>query len=94
MEILKDIGIGLGFILILAFAVFFAMVSVMFIIGLPQLYVHFLGKVGKRLEARFPKLYKNKNFQGLIVVFLVVSVSLVLVGAILLWGAFFEWLPR
>ena len=94
MEILKDIGIGLGFILILAFAVFFAMLSVMFIFGLPSLYFKYLERIGKRIESKFPRLARNKNYQGITIIFAVVSVSLVLVGAIFLWGAFFEWLPR
>lgn len=94
MEILKDLGLGIVFILILAFAVFFVMLSVMFIIGLPQLYVHFLGKVGKRLEAKFPNFAKNKNVRGLSAIFLVLSACSVLIGAILLWGLIYEWLPR
>jgi len=94
VEILENLGIAIGLILILAIGVLFAMLSVMFIFGLPQLYVNFLGKIGKRFEARFPILYKSQHFQGFIVIFLVASVSLILIGAIFLWTLFFEWLPR
>lgn len=90
---LENLGIGILFILILAFGLFFAMLSVMFIFGLPQLYINFMQKIGRRLERHFPKLSQNKKIRGIFSFFLVFSGMAVFVGGIYLFSAVFEWLP-
>lgn len=93
MELLENAGIGVLLIAILIFAVFFGMMTISFVFGLPQLYVQFLTKIGKKLESRFPRLAENKKIRDFISIFMVFSSVAVFVGAINLWFAFFEWLP-
>jgi len=93
MEILQGIGIVLLLILVLVFAVFFAMAFITFVFGLPQIYVKALDKVGKKLELRFPKIAKNKNVRGVWILLVGFTATGVLVAAIYLWFTIFELLP-
>lgn len=85
-------GIGILFILILVFAIYFTMIGMTFMLGLPQVYAHFMLRLGKRLEKSFPKLANTKGVKTGFGLFLIFSGMAVFVGAIVAWFGFTEWL--
>lgn len=94
MELLENAGTGVLFIAILVFAVFFGMMTIIFVFGIPKLYVQFLTKIGKKLETKFPRLAENRKVRDFFSVLTVFSSVAVFVGAIILWFEFIDWLPN
>jgi hypothetical protein len=93
MELLENVGIGIALILILIFGFYFLIIGMIFMLGLPQVYAHFMLKLGKRLEKSFPKLANTKGVKTGFGLFLIFSGMAVFVGAMVAWFGFVEWLP-
>lgn len=94
MGVLENVGIGIAFILILVFAVYFAIIGVTFMLGLPQLFVKYGIKLGRILEENFPRFANTKGVKtgfGLVLIFFGMAVF---IGAIIIWFRFLEWLPN
>jgi len=91
--LLENVGIGIVLILILIFGFYFVMIGMTFILGLPQVYAHFMVRLGKRLEKSFPKLANKQGVKTGFGLFLILSGMAVFVGAMVAWFGFVEWLP-
>ena len=93
MEVLENVGIGIVLILILVFGVYFTMIGLIFVFGLPQLYSNLMLRLGRRLERKFPKWANAKGVKTGLLLLLIFSGFAVFVGAITFWVRLIEWLP-